>query len=719
MSYILPEKFTKPYDSTLTEKRIYDLWEQSGYFNPDNLPNSAERKPWCTIMPPPNANGRLHAGHGLDMTLKDIATRFKRMQGYKALFLPGADHAGFETQIVYEKKLSKEGRSRFQMTPEELYAEILDFTLENKQYMEADIRRLGASCDWSREKFTLDPEIVDQVHATFIKMYHDGLVYRGKRSVNWCSKHQTSLSDVETEFIDTKGIFYYFQFGPFVIGTARPETKFADKYVVVHPDDERYAAYSHMQTLEAEWINGPITLTVIKDVVANKDMGTGAMTITPWHSVIDFELAQKYNLDMEQIIGENGKLLPVAGEFAGMKIEEARPKIVEKLQEKNLLVKIDENYTHALKTCYKCATAIEPQIKDQWFVKMEPLAKLALEAVDSGKVTFLTEQFEKTFRHWMTHTIDWNISRQIVWGITIPAWFKNKGQEHEEVHVGVNPPADATGWEKEQDTFDTWFSSGQWPVVTLGFPDNPDFAEYYPTNLMQTGRDLIFKWIPRMIMFGMYVTGKHPFDMVYLHGMINDEHNQKMSKSKGNVMSPIDLADEFGTDALRMALVVGNTPGNDMALSKDKIKAYKKFANKLWNISRFVLSRADEDYPLTTATILPEHQKHLDLFTETRSELTHLMEEYKFYLAAEKIYHYVWHELADSVIEKLKSDLESEDHAVQDSAQRTLMHLLYGSLVHLHPFMPFITEEIWQEFPTSWHKHHGDILMIASWSTHL
>ncbi len=711
----IPEKFLKPYDSAATESRIYKLWEDSGYFNPDNLPDSKNRKPWCTIMPPPNANGRLHVGHGLDMTLKDIATRFKRMQGYRALFLPGADHAGFETQIVYEKKLTKEGRSRFQMTPEELYKEILAFTLENKQYMEDDIRRLGTSCDWSREKFTLDPEVVEEVHATFIKMYNDGLVYRGKRSVNWCSKHQTSLSDVETEFIDTKNSFYYFQYGPFVIGTARPETKFADKYVIVHPDDPRYAKYNHMESMEAEWINGPITITVIKDPAADIEMGTGAMTITPWHSAIDFELAQKYNLPMEQIIDERGKLLPVAGEFDGIKIEEARPKIVEKLKEKGLLVKIDENYQHALKTCYKCNTPIEPQVKDQWFVKMAPLAKLALEAVDSGKVAFLTDQFEKTFRHWMNNPMDWNISRQIVWGIGIPAWFKNKGTDAEEIYVGNDSPS-GDDWEKDIDTFDTWFSSGQWPVLTLGFPNNPDFRDYYPTNLMQTGRDLIFKWIPRMVMFGMYLTGKQPFDLVYLHGMINDEQNQKMSRSKGNVLSPIDFSDEFGADTLRMSVGVGNTPGNDMALSKDKIRAYKKFGNKLWNISRFVISYTQS--PLSQKEALPKHTPYLEQLDATTKEITLLMEDYRFYLAAEKVYHYIWHEFADTIIESLKADLESTDTASQKSASFVLIRILIDSLRILHPFMPFITEEIWQEIPQELRDEHGPMLMITAWPTH-
>ena len=375
----IPEKFLKPYNPAEEESAMYKLWEDSGYFNPDKMVSdgltTSDASPYTIIMPPPNANGRLHAGHGLDMTLKDVMTRFKRMQGYKTLFLPGADHAGFETQIVYEKKLEKEGRSRFDLSREELYGEILQFTLDSKKYMEDDIRRLGTSCDWSREKFTLDTDVVDQVQKTFKKMFDDGLVYRGKRIVNWCSRHQTSLSDVETTSKEQNDPLYYLKYGPFTIATARPETKFGDKYVVMHPDDARYIQYKHGDTLEIEWINGPITTTIIKDDIIDMEFGTGVMTITPWHSQIDFDIAKRHNLDLEQIIDFNGKLLPIANEFAGIHIKKARPLIVEKLREKGLLVKVDEAYKHVIPVCYKCETVIEPQVRPQWFVKMDSLAK--------------------------------------------------------------------------------------------------------------------------------------------------------------------------------------------------------------------------------------------------------------------------------------------------------------------------------------------------------
>ena len=684
------DKFLKPYNPEEVESRIYKLWEESGFFNPDNLPER-HREPFAIVMPPPNANGDLHAGHSLVITIEDILTRYKRMRGFKALWIPGADHAGFETQVVYEKKLEKEGRTRFGMDPKELYGEILQFTLDNKAGMEAQVKALGASCDWSREKFTLDPDVVEKTQKTFVKMFDEGLIYRGKRAINWCSKHQTSLSDVETESVEEATPFYYFKYGPFEIGTVRPETKFGDKYVVMHPDDQRYSQYKHGQTLEVEWINGPITATVIKDEVVDMDFGSGVMTITPWHSQVDFEIAQRHKLDVEQIIDWRGKLLPIAEEFAGMNIKDARPKIVEKLKTKGLLVKVDESYKNVVKRCYKCLTVIEPQVKDQWFVKMAPLAKMALESVDKGEIRFIPDNYEKIFRYWMNNTIDWNISRQIVWGIPIPAWFKDG-----EVRAGLEKPAE--DWERDPDTFDTWFSSGQWPLMVTGFPDGKDFKTFYPTDVMEAGQDLIFKWIPRMVIFGLYLASKAPFSSVYLNGMVNDAQGKKMSKSKGNVINPLTLTNKYGTDALRMALIVGNTPGTDLSLREDKVKGYKNFANKVWNVSRFVLSQQNEG----------ELKKELvEEFEALAKDLTIDMDNYRFYIAAEKLYHYIWHRLADQIIEESKGKPEYG---------ATLYYLLEHSLKLLHPFMPFITEEIWQEI----HKSRtlnpkSTLLMIETW----
>jgi valyl-tRNA synthetase len=713
------EKFTKPYNPAETEPRIYAEWEKAGYFNPDNLPaplaseNSVGKgRPFTIVMPPPNANGSLHAGHAVFVAIEDLITRFRRMQGYKALWLPGADHAGFETQVVYEKKLEKEGRSRFGMDPDKLREEIMDFTLHNKSYMEGQLRELGASCDWSREKFTLDPDIIKTVYGTFKKLHEDGLLYRGKRTVNWCSKHQTSLSELETISTEENSPFYYFKYGPFTIGTVRPETKFGDKYVVMHPDDARYAEWKHGDTFETEWINGPITATVIKDEAATMEMGTGVMTITPWHSQIDFEIAKRHNLDMEQIIGWDGKLLSIAQEFAGMKITEARPKIVEKLETKGLVERVDTEYKNAVKRCYKCNTIIEPQIKDQWFVSMKPLAEKALDAIERDEVVFYPDHYKKIMTHWLTNIEDWNISRQIVWGIPIPAWFKG-----DEVFVGEEAPNNL--WVKDTDTFDTWFSSGQWPFATLDFPDGEDFKKFYPTQVMETGGDIIFFWVARMLMLGLYRTGEVPFKDVYLHGLVVAKDGSKMSKSKGNVISPIELSQKYGTDALRMGLIIGTTPGTSVALSEDKIKGYKHFANKIWNISRFIFDNTkdaalDTQLAQTDITLWEEMQK-------LTTEVTKDIEEYRFYLAGEKLYHYGWNRLADQILEESKigfadaasgaNDAEnSKLHDAANSRRTVLRKLLSQLLTLLHPFMPFVTEEIWQSMP-----EHTTPLIVSSW----
>ncbi len=712
---IMQDKFLSPYKPEETESRIYKLWQDSGYFNPDNLPNSEGSVAFTIVMPPPNANGNLHAGHALFITLEDIMIRFKRMQGYRALWIPGADHAGFETQVVYEKKLEKEGRSRFGMDPKELYKEIYDFTITNKANMEAQVRSLGASCDWSREKFTLDPSVVSEVQKTFINMYNDGLVYRGKRTINWCAKHQTSLSDVETESIEEPAKLYYFKYGPFEIATARPETKFKDEYVVMHPDDTRYAAYNHGDKLTIEWINGPIEATIIKDEVIDMNFGTGVMTITPWHSQVDFELAKKHSLTMEQIIDWRGKLLPVAGEFEGMKITEAREKIVEKLSQKGLVTRIDEKYLHVVKRCYKCNTLIEPQIKDQWFVKMKPLGELALGAVERKEIRFIPDNFEKIFRYWMENTMDWNISRQIVWGIPIPAWLCDKCGTHQ-ANQSDTPPICQTcnqSMRKDEDTFDTWFSSGQWPLITTGYPDGKDYARHYPTDVMETGHDLIFKWVPRMVIFGLYLGKKVPFHTVYLHGLVNDAQGKKMSKSKGNVVNPLDLTAKYGTDALRMGLIIGNTPGSDLALREDKIKAYKLFANKVWNITRFVLSSiGDENATVARASLTESDKQIIAELHEISKDITFDMDQHRYYMAGEKIYHYIWNTFADKILEENKSRLTSENKEDKYAAQLMLYTLLTQSLILLHPFMPFITEEIWQSLPDKTQP-----LIITSWPT--
>tara|TARA_B100000508_G_scaffold118127_1_gene98070 strand:- start:1207 stop:3372 length:2166 start_codon:yes stop_codon:yes gene_type:complete len=709
----IPEIFLSPYKPEEHEKNIYKLWEESGYFNPDNLPG--ERfEAFTIVMPPPNANGSLHAGHGLVFTIEDTMMRFERMRGKKALWLPGADHAGFETQVVYEKKLQKEGRSRFQMEPKELYDEIMDFTMSNKSFMENQIRELGASCDWSRAKFTLDDDVIETVHNTFKQLEEDELLYRGARTVNWCPKHQTSLSNLEVNYHERKDPFYYFQYGPFVIGTARPETKFGDKYVVMHPDDKRYAEYEHGQKIELEWINGPITATVIKDEAGDPEMGSGVMTITPWHSNVDFEIAKRHDLDVEQVIDWRGRLLPIAGkEFEGMNIKDAREAIVKELDEKGLLVKIEEDYEHSVPCCYKCDREIEPQIKAQWFVKMKPLAEKAVAALDAGEFSFVTNRDERVFRDWMSKIEDWNISRQVVWGIPIPAKICTKCD-----HGMVDLEDKITKCEKcdgevvaDPDTFDTWFSSGQWPLCTTSYPDGDDFKTYYPTSVMETGKDIIFFWVARMIMLGLYRTGEVPFKKVYLHGMVRDKHGKKMSKSKGNVIAPSEVQEKYGTDALRMGLLVNNAPGSDMNLDPDKVNAYKKFANKLWNITRFTLDNLSDYEPGVEHTQADIDFENEHLFPAIK-EITDQMDKDRFDLAAEKVYHFVWDHFASTVIEESKP-LLAEGGAVRASRQRLLHHYLITSLKMLHPFMPFVTETAWQELPEN--LKDSDVLMVAKW----
>jgi valyl-tRNA synthetase len=705
------EKLLKPYDPHSIEAEIYTLWENSGFFNPDNSPTT-EAKSFSIVMPPTNANGSLHAGHAMVIAIEDIMTRFKRMQGYKALWLPGLDHAGFETQIVYEKELEKNGRSRFGMKSDDLYKEILDFTLQNSKNIKGQVRSLGASCDWSRERFTLDPIIVNTVYRTFKKLEDDDLLYRGKKIISWCPKHQTSFSDLEIENVERKDRLYYLKYGPFTIATTRPETKFGDKYVVVHPDDTRYASYKHGETLSLEWINGPTTATIVKDASIDMSFGTGVMTITPWHDNTDFEIAERHNLEKVQIINEEGKLLPIAGEFAGMKIAPAREKIIEKLATKGLVDKIDENYTHSVKTCYKCGTVIEPQIQSQWFVKMKPLAEAALKKIENNDIIYIPDHYKKISTHWLNNIVDWNISRQIAWGIKIPAKICDicdKG------FVDINdilvkcPTCDGQ-LREDKDTFDTWFSSSQWPFATLGYPDHSDYITYYPTDILETAGEIIFFWVTRMIMLGIYVTGNIPFKTVYLHGLVLDGKGQKMSKSKGNVINPLDLTKTFGTDALRMALIVGNTPGTSLSLSPDKIKAYKHFANKIWNASRFVLSNTTDGKNIQKPSLTREDENKILEMNRVFNDITYDMEEYRFYLAAEKIYHYFWHTFADIIIEESKKTFSGGTDEEKVSIKYTLFYILENSLRILHPFMPFITEEVWSMLP-----NRKNLLIVEKW----
>ena len=709
----IPEEFLSPYDPKSVEREMYQKWENSGYFDPDQLPDSSGDV-YTIIMPPPNASGSLHAGNALFVTLEDVMIRYNRMLGKRALWVPGFDHAGFETQAVYERVLAKEGKSRFDFSREELYQQIYTFAIENKGYVEEQLRKLGASCDWSRALFTLDDRVKEQVYATFEQLDKDGLLYRGLRSVHWCPKHQTGFSDLELEHEERKDPFYYFQYGPFVIGTVRPETKFGDKYLVVHPDDERYSEYAHGQTFEVDWINGPITATIIKDKAADPEQGSGAMTITPWHSTVDWEIAERHDLSSEQIIDERGKLLPIAQEFAGRRAVEARSDIVEKMREKGLLVRVDEEYTHTVPQCYKCGREIEPQLKKQWFIRMQPLAKRAKQAILSGDVSFVTERYKRIALSWLDDIQDWNISRQVVWGIPIPAKIcTDCGHGMVAVSSAVSACPECGGSvEEDTDSFDTWFSSGQWPFIALGYPHGRYYRDGYPTAVMETGHDILFFWVLRMLMLGLYRTGTVPFRDIYLHGLIRDGKGQKMSKSKGNVVDPIAVGEEYGVDALRMAFLVGNAPGENMNFSLEKIGAYKKFANKLWNIARFVLAETQGYDP--KAPFLPEDAAHVRACEAMLSDVTSAMDQYAYHLASEQLYQYIWHTFADTIIEESKEALQGDDSAARGSKQRMLLAIYLQCLRALHPFMPFVTEKIWQYMPKGESKQE-ELLLVERW----
>jgi valyl-tRNA synthetase len=728
----LATKMPAAYSAAEVEQRIYKIWENSGYFNPDNLPLAEDAETYTIIMPPPNANAPMHVGHALGITVEDILIRYNRMRGKRTLWLPGTDHAGFETQVVFEKKLEKEDRSRFKMQRDEFYREIFDFVQSNKHITENGIRRLGASCDWSRNIFTLDPRIVKVVYRTFQNLHNDGLLYRGNRIGNWCVKHQTALSDLETKHEDREDTLYYLKYGPFAIATARPETKFGDKYVVMHPADKRYSQYHDGQQIELEWINGPVTATIIKDEVIDMSFGTGVMTITPWHDAVDFEIAQRHNLESEQVIDKFGKLLPIAEEFAGMKIAAARPLIVEKLRAKGL-VEREEKYSHAVQLCYKCGSIIEPQIIPQWFVAMSKtpssggtsLRDTAVEAVIGGKVTFNPERHGKVFMHWMENLRDWPISRQIWWGIPIPVKYC---EEHNHVIIDIEdeitscPECGSEKLIRDPDTFDTWFSSGQWPYATLMAHSEKDFMKYYPTTVMETGWDILFFWVARMIMFGLYRTGEIPFSTVFLHGLVRDKDRQKMSKSKGNVIDPLGVIDQYGCDALRFALIFSTAAGNDIPLSEDKIKGMKNFANKLWNIARYVLNNVDNSELFTvtsekelrgklSGTLSADDERILSELEAVINVATEHIEALRLHEAAQEIYQFVWHAFADVYIEISKNQLKTQQN--QENTKLILAYVLATIVKLLHPFMPFITEEIWSLLSES--NSGKKLLMLELW----
>jgi valyl-tRNA synthetase len=712
-----PEPFLKPYDPAQREPEMLDLWEKSGYANPDVCVEKGiakpDAEPYSIVLPPPNVTGTLHMGHAAMLAIEDILIRYHRMRGYRTLWLPGTDSAAIATQSKVETDIyKKEKKTRHDIGREELMKRIDAFVEESKVTIINQTKKMGSSLDWSRYAYTMDEKRYAAVMEAFVRMYDAGLIYRGDRIVNWDPKLQTTVSDEEIEYVEQKDPFYYFQYGPFVMGTVRPETKFGDKCIVINPADERYKQYKHGEKIDLKWIDGPITATVIHDPNQDMEFGSGVMTITAAHDAHDFELAQKYDLPIIQVIDDRGILLPIAGEFAGQHIKKARPLIVEKLKQKGLLVKVDENYVHNVATNSRGGGIIEPQIKRQWFIdvnkevkfpdgKTMGLKQRMREAVSSGDTKIMPERFEKIYYHWIDNLRDWCISRQIWFGHRIPAWFKD-----DEVKVQVESPG--KGWEQDPDTLDTWFSSGLWTFSTLGWPEETaDLKTYHPTTVLETGYDILFFWVARMILMSTFLMGEVPFRNVYLHGLVRDGQGRKMSKSLGNIIDPLTMIEKYGADAARLSLIIGASMGNDVKLSEDRVRGYKHFANKIWNITRFVLENHDSP---------SSHLSNEDAFkvTEARQiaeEVAKLIDGFRLDLAADLAYHYIWDEFAARILEESKAILKGEDAAAKGSRQAALYEILTISLKLLHPFMPFVTEAIWQQLP----QKETDLLMVAPW----
>jgi valyl-tRNA synthetase len=669
----------KTWNHKKEEDRIYKKWEKSGAFTaPSGKEGLASgKKPFCVIMPPPNANDPMHVGHAMFVSVEDLLVRYHRMKGENTLWLPGTDHAGIETQYVFEKKLLKKGQSRFDFENEELYQMIWDYVQENSGVAVSQMKRLGASADWSRLKFTLDEDVVDLVLDTFIKLHEKNLVYRGKKLVNYCTRCGTSYSQLEVEYEERKDPLYYIKYGPFVLATTRPETKFGDTAVAVNPKDKRYKKWIGKE-IEVEGLIGNFKLKVIADDLVDPEFGTGVVKVTPAHDENDFQMGERHNLPLKQVIDFKGKLMKVAGKYAGLGIVNARKMVVEDLQAKGLMEKIDDKYVHRVGTCYRCGRVIEPLPLTQFFVKTKPLTKKALKALDDKETIIYGAGREKVLRHWMENIRDWNISRQIVWGIRMPVWYM-KGKDKDDYVVSKTSPG--KGYIQETDTFDTWFSSGQWPVVTLKTSKEKDFEYYYPTTVMNTGYDILPIWVMRMMLLGIELTGKSPFKHVYLHGLVRDPKGQKMSKSKGNAIDPVEMVEKYGADAIRMALLMSSTAGQDKSVDENTIRGMRNFANKIWNAARFVknaddleASLAEKDFRKRLSNVVKHVSGHLD--------------KLRIGMAAEVVYNEFWHWFCDEAIEQNKKG---------EISSKVLAEGLKTFLKLLHPFVPFVTETVWQE----------------------
>ena len=688
------------------EDKIYDIWMEENCFRAEV---NKDKKPFTIVMPPPNITGQLHMGHALDMTLQDVLTRWKRMQGFEALWLPGSDHASIATEVKVVERLKKdEGKSKEDIGRDEFLKRAWQWKEEYGGRIVEQVKKLGNSCDWSRERFTMDEGCNEAVVEFFIKLYEKGLIYKGNRIINWCPDCQTTLSDAEVEHEDTPGKYYYVKYpyveNPdeyFTVATTRPETIFGDVAIAAHPDDERY------KDLIGKKVMVPLVgreIPIIADEYPDITKGTGALKITPCHDPNDFEIGLRHNLEQINCMNEDGTMNEEAGKYNGMDRFTCRKEFVKELEENGFIVKI-ESTDHNVGTCYRCHNIVEPRVSDQWFVKMKPLAEPALKAGDNKEVEFVPERFTKIYTHWLENIRDWCISRQLWWGHRIPAYYC---QECGELMVSKTAPdkcskCGSTNIKQDEDVLDTWFSSGLWPFSTLGWPNNTeDFKYFYPTDVLVTGYDIIFFWVVRMVFSALEMTGESPFKNVFIHGLVRDAEGRKMSKSLGNGIDPLEVVDQFGADALRFMLMTGISPGNDTRFNNDRLESSRNFANKLWNASRFVLMNIDGD--LIDEEIAASNYKTEDKWIISRmnkavKEVTDNLDKFELGMAAQRVYDFIWNEYCDWYIEIVKPRLYGEEGTDKDTARFVLIKVLKGMLKLLHPFMPFITEEIWSFLP--------------------
>jgi valyl-tRNA synthetase len=707
------KEWSKVYDPHRVEDRWYSFWEKKNLFRADE---NSRRPPYSIVIPPPNVTGSLHMGHALNNTLQDVLSRYKRMDGFNVLWLPGTDHAGIATQNVVEKQLAEEGTDRHQLGREAFIQRVWKWKEQFGGHIIKQLKKLGSSCDWSRERFTMDEGLSRAVREVFVRLYQDGLIYRGDYIINWCPRCQTALSDLEVEHEDDPGHLYYIQYPvdgsqeALTVATTRPETMLGDTALAVNPEDERYKKYIG-RTVMLPLMNRKIP--VIGDGYVTLDFGTGVLKVTPGHDPNDFEIGRRHNLAVVKVIDEAGNMSPEAGKYSGLGRFEARDRVVKDLKDLHLLQKI-EPFPHSVGHCYRCKTVIEPLVSKQWFVKVKPLAERAIAAVVKGETRIIPQVWESTYFEWMNNIRDWCISRQIWWGHRIPAWFCEKCQE---VIVSAEPvtrcPACGhSGVRQETDVLDTWFSSALWPFSTMGWPEKTrDLEVFYPTSVLVTGFDILFFWVARMMMMGLKFMGDVPFRDVYIHALVRDAEGQKMSKSRGNVIDPLEVIEKFGTDSFRFTLAAFAAQGRDIRLSEERISGYRNFANKIWNASRFTLTHLqgyDPGKPAGEAQLTLADQWILSRVNKTVAQVREGLDAYKFNEAASAVYQFLWHEFCDWYIELIKPALyQDQDPGRKWLAQNVLARVLDTSLRLLHPFMPFITEEIWQNLPGS----EGSIMM--------